>query len=106
MEKSKLSVIQGLRVVDAVLAENGAGIIFENGINLAIYNKYELIGFSFTETQQLIGHFVTHVDEDINTIMIRFENSWALQVDMQNDAYTGPEAMQLCVPGKPIVIWN
>lgn len=106
MGKSKLGIICGLKVENAVLAENDAGIGFENGISLAIYNRYELVGFILSDAQQLIGNTVTHVDESAGTITIGFENNWALRVDMRDEAYTGPEAMQLCVPGKPIVIWN
>ncbi len=106
MGKSKLSVICGLKVADAVLAEGDAGISFENGISLAIYNRYELVGFVLSDVQRLIGNIVTHVDEGADTTTIRFENNWALQIDMRDEAYTGPEAMQLRVPGEPIVIWN
>jgi hypothetical protein len=106
MEKSKLKVICGLKIVDVVLGEGDAGISFENGINLAIYNRYELVGFTIKDTQSLIGNIVTSVDESASIITIRFENNWALQIDMRDEAYTGPEAMQLRVPGNPIVIWN
>ncbi len=106
MRKSKLSVICGLKVADAVLAEGDAGISFENGISLAIYNMYELEGFVLSDTQRLIGNIVTHVDEGMDTTTIRFQNNWALRIDMRDEAYTGPEAMQLRVPDDPIVIWN
>ena len=106
MEKSKLSVIRGLKIVDVELVEDGAGISLENGINLIIYNKYRLIGLNFEDAHLLIGHMVTHIEEDIDTITIKFENDRALRIDMKDDAYTGPEAMQLRVPGEPIVIWN
>lgn len=106
MGKSKLSVICGLQVADAVLVEGDAGIRFENGISLAIYNRYELVGFVSGDAPQLIGNIVTQVDEDADTTTIRFENNWALLIDLRDGAYTGPEAMQLRVPGEPIVIWN
>lgn len=106
MEKSKLSVICGLKVADAALAEGDGGISFENGISLTIYNRYELVGFVLSDIQRLIGNIVTHVDEGVDTITIGFENNWMLRIDMRDDAYTGPEALQLRVPGEPIVIWN
>lgn len=106
MGQSKLSVICGLKVADAVLAEGDAGIMFENGISLAIYNRYELEGFVLSDAHRLTGNVVTHVDEGSDTTTIRFENNWALRVDMREEAYTGPEAMQLRAPGEPIVIWN
>lgn len=106
MEKSKLKVICGLKVTDAVWTEGDAGISFEHGISLAIYNKYEFVGFGLDNAKLLIGNFVTDVDESSNTITIRFKNNFALRIDMRDEAYTGPEAMQLRVPGEPIVIWN
>lgn len=106
MEESKLSGLCGLKIADAVLTESEVGIGFENGVSLAIYNSYELDGFVLTDAQRLIGNIVTHVDEGADTTTIRFENNWALRVNMRDEAYTGPEAMQLRVPGKPTVIWN
>lgn len=106
MENSKLRVICGLKIADAVLTEGDVGISFEGGISLAIYNRCELTGFFLSDAQRLIGVLVTHIDESADTITISFGNSWGLRVDMRDDAYTGPEAMQLCVPGEPIVIWN
>ncbi|MFA6094294.1 MAG: hypothetical protein WC757_00155 [Candidatus Paceibacterota bacterium] len=106
MGKSKLSVICGLKIEDAVFADGDTGISFENRISLAIYNRYELVGFVLGDIQRLIGNIVTYVDEGVDTITIRFENNWALRIDMRDEAYMGPEAMQLRVPGEPIVIWN
>lgn len=106
MGESKLSVICGLRVVDILLVEGDAGISFENGISLAIYNKYELVGVGLSDEQLLIGNIVTDVDGSADAATIRFENNSALRIDMRDEAYTGPEALQLRVPGEPIMIWN
>jgi len=106
IEHSKLRVICGLRVVDVLLTEGDAGIRFEDGTSLAIYNKHELVGFVLRDMPSLIGNIVTDVHEGADTTTITFENNWALRIDMRDEAYIGPEAMQLRVPGKPIVIWN
>ena len=106
MGKSKLQVICGLKVVDAVLAIGDAGMSFENGISLAIYNKFVLVGIALGDAKLLIGKVVADVDEREHIITIKFENSMAIKIDMRDEAYTGPEAMQLRVPGEPIVIWN
>lgn len=105
MEKM-LNAICGLRVTDAVLAEGDAGITFENGISLTVYNRYELEGFVSRDTQLLIDKTVTNVDEEMDMITIRFENKLALRIDMRDEAYTGPEAIQLRVPGEPIMVWS
>jgi hypothetical protein len=106
MEKSKLNIICGMRVVDVLFAEEDVGIEFENNISLAIYNRHELIGCSMMDAYQLIGNIIVSVSEAADTIAIKFENNFTLQVDMRGESYTGPEAMQLCIPGEPIVIWN
>jgi hypothetical protein len=106
MRSSKLRHICGLRVVDAVLNEGNIGFSFEKGISLAIYNKIELVGFTSNGKQMLIGNVVEDVDEKNNMITIRFRNSLEIRIDMRDEAYMGPEAMQLRIPGEPIVIWS
>lgn len=104
--ESKLMAICGLKVADVVLTIGDAGVSFENGISLAIYNKIELMGFALGDAHILIGKAVVDVEEGKHSITIKFENNFAIQIDMREEAYTGPEAIQLRVPGKPIVIWN
>lgn len=106
MEKSKLQKICGLKVLDVVLAISDAGINFENGISLSVYNNYVLLGGALSDEKLLVGKTVTSVDESEHVITINFENSMAIRVDMRDEAYIGPEAIQLRVPGEPIVIWN
>jgi hypothetical protein len=105
MNKSKLSVINGLKITNSILAEGDTGISFENEIRLAIYNRFELIGFA-SGKELLNGNIVIDVIEARDFITIRFEDNRALRIDMRDEAYTGPEAIQLCVPGEAIVIWN
>jgi hypothetical protein len=103
---SKLEAICGLKVVDAILAEGDTGICFENGASLSIYNRYKLFGFDTSDAQVLIGQVVTHVNDDINAVTIIFGNNSEIRIELVDDAYTGPEAIQFRVPGEPIVVWN
>lgn len=103
---SKLNVICGLKVADVVLVIGDAGMSFEGGISLSIYNRFEVAGITLSDAHTLIGKAVTDVEVGECAITIRFEHRFAIQIDMREDAYTGPEAMQLRVPGEPIVIWN
>lgn len=104
MGKSKLQLICGLKVADVVLAIGDAGISFKNGVSLAIYNNFVLVGIILGDANLLIGKVVIGVDESEHTITIKFENNIAINIDMRDEAYTGPEVMQLRVPGEPIVI--
>lgn len=105
--RSKLRVLLGLNVVDATLIVGDAGILFGNKTSLAIYNKFELTGIPDNDAQTLIGNTIDDVDESDGVITIKFKkNNASIKIDMKDDAYTGPEAIQLRVPGEPIVIWN
>lgn len=106
MKNTKLKEICGLFIVDVILIQGGAGFSFENGANLAIYNTFKLVGLQQSDAPMLIGKVVINVDENEEFILIKFEDNLAICVDMRNDAYNGPEAMQLRMPGEPIVIWN
>lgn len=106
MGKSKLKAICGAKIVDAVFTIGDAGMSFENGISLAIYNNFKLVGTTSSDAKTLIGKSVTDVSESKYMVTIRFDNDSVLQIDMRDEAYTGPEAMQLRVPDEPIVIWN
>ncbi len=106
MKKSKIQVICGLKVVDMVLSEDSAGVVFENEVNLIIYNKFILIGVTSYKAKKIIGKVVIGVEENEFSVTINFEDSLAIKIDMNDEAYSVPEAMQLLVPGEPIVIWN
>jgi len=106
MKKSKLGVICGLKVSDSVFTDGDIGIAFENGVSLAVYNKHELIGFSHDDMPALIGKTVIRVDESSDATTVEFDSNLAIRIDMRDEAYMGPEAMQLRVPGEHIVIWN
>jgi hypothetical protein len=106
MSHQKLKLMVGFKIVDAILTAGDAGIAFENGISLAIYNEFCLTGFSGDEARRLIGNSVRHVDGNGEFISIYFEKGLSMQIDMRENSYAGPEAMQLRIPGKPTVIWN
>jgi hypothetical protein len=101
MRSSKLAAICGLKVIDAELTQGDAGLRFENGTNLNIYNRFKLSG-----DEALEGKTVTDVDEGQTEITIKLTGGSNIRIDMRDDAYTGPEAMQLRMPGQPIVVWN
>lgn len=106
IQESKLKKICNLKIMNAVFIEGEAGISFENGTNLSIYNRFELEGFNLEDVHLLVGSFITDVQECEEIILICFRNNLKLRIDMRDEAYTGPEALQLCVPGEPIIIWN
>ena len=106
MENQKLEIIIGLKIVDVILTIGDAGIGFENGGSLAIYNEFNLTGFSRNEAHLLIGSKAIKVDDQGEKIMIYFESNLSIEIDMCEKSYTVPEAIILRIPDEPIVIWN
>ncbi|MGD0959771.1 MAG: hypothetical protein ABSB19_08195 [Methylomonas sp.] len=101
-----LSEICGLKIVKIDLAPDDFGILFENNISLAIYNKIELKGIGLNESDKLIGKKVICVNPDGNYLIIFLDKDISINVDMSSDAYSGPEAHVLWVPDKPIQVWR
>ena len=108
MEKnqSKLRSICGLKIVDVDLSPGDAGLAFEDGATLAIYNAFQVSGFSPGTSKKLIGKSIKAISEDESKIVLTFEGQKSITIDMRDEAYWGPEAIQLCRPDQPIVVWN
>jgi len=45
-------------------------------------------------------------EDDARLIILGFSNSLELSIDMSEDGYLGPEAIQLTRPGLPSVVWR
>lgn len=103
---SKISLLSGLKVTNIELTSGDAGIRFDNGAVLIIYNKFSTKGVNDLEVGQLEGKIVVKAEENNKLILIRFNDDSEIVVDMHDEAYTGPEALQLRIPGMPIIIWN
>lgn len=106
MSETKLNTIVGPKLTNIVLSDDGVGIEFEAGIRLTIYNKFTLSGPIFNDGRIVVGSVVNQVKESADVITICFEDGSSIKIDMRDDAFLGPEAIQLNVPGEPIVIWN
>ena len=106
MKDSKLQDICGSKIIDATLTIDDAGISFENGARLAIYNHYELIGDLPNHAKPLIGKSINRVSEDNYTISITIEGNITIKINMRDDGYTGPEAIQLITSKQEIIIWS
>ena len=105
---AKLTDLIGLTVVDIDLPDGdfSAGIRFENEAAIGIHNDYETRGFSRSSAQELVGRSIKAVSEDSAHISITFDNDWRIEIDMSDEGYSGPEAVELHVPRKFPTIWN
>ncbi|MFM0736920.1 hypothetical protein PQQ51_06700 [Paraburkholderia xenovorans] len=106
MDETKLSVIIGRAVMDADLTPQDAGLLFEEEITLNLYNRYTVTGLIGPSAKALIGSRVTNVTETSEHAILEFDSNVRIEIDLTDDAYTSPEAMQLRVPGSPIMIWS
>ncbi|MDA8485650.1 hypothetical protein NNO07_21490 [Pseudomonas resinovorans] len=106
MNNSKLEIICGVKISDISLIDNDAGIVFENGCSPSIYNKFTLSGINKRDEKILIGRKITKINEDAQEITMTLEGNFMITINMRDNAYSGPEALQLRIPGNPIVIWN
>lgn len=106
MEESKLSVLLGKTIMEADLTPQDAGLLFEGGITLNLYNRYTVTGAVSFGSNAIVGAKVISVTETPEYVIFELDPKIRIEVDLADDAYTSPEAMQLRVPGSPIVIWS
>ena len=104
-----LTHIIGLKVIAVSVFSDGLSIRFHEGTQLIVYNQCKLTGaerLPFEIDAAFLEKRVLSVDESKTVVAIIFEGALSLDVDMSDSGYRGPEAMQLTVPGMPIVIWS
>ena len=71
---------------------------------LNILNRFKLIGIDCLDQAQ--GLRIEMVQEMDDAVILVFQNSNRIVVDLTDDAYFGPEAMVLQGPDDLIVVWN
>ena len=98
--------LRGLRVTHVVLDEGNAGLAFEDGSTLSVYNKFVVKRVAADSEEKICGKRLLSARETFDMIILEFESSITMQIYMGDSGYTGPEALQLRIPGEPIVIWN
>lgn len=98
------------REVTAVIDDNsGLGISLDGGWSIGIENPYSYdlrpdekgVGLA-----ALVGHRLVAIDTSPETAELKFSDEARLTVDLRDDAFAGPEAMQLYGPNNVIVVWN
>jgi hypothetical protein len=102
--RSDLNTLEGMVIENVLKIHDYVQILFEKDIVLSIYNEYKLsyndnIGF-------LKGTKLARVEESPNRIILYFSNGISLDINLHDEAYNGPEALELYIPGRPAVVWN
>jgi hypothetical protein len=83
-------------------------IYSRDGWELHIYNSFSLTGDGFLKkpTDAPLSLVLLSFRFDRGELALQFSGDVTLTVDLSDDGYTGPEAMQLNGPDGKIIIWN
>ena len=101
---SQLDVLVGTVVTEALRVHDYVQLLFEKDISLNIYNAWRL--FNDDDLRTLNGATLLKVEEKPETLIFFFSHGQRLDIDLGDDAYNGPEALELNVPGQPTMVWN
>ena len=98
-----LQILIGLFIKKVESIHDYVQIQFSDGTILNVYNHHQ---YNAGPPKAIKGKKVVSVEEGESKITISFEGGGAFSIGMSDDDYRGPEAMVLCVDGKPPVVWN
>ncbi len=103
-----LQELVGRRVVNTKIVEDYLQVWFENGPCLNVYNKHRITAPDGRSQSygDLAGATLDAAVRDREVIRLTFSNGFKLSIDMSEDGYLGPEAMQLTRPGLRTVVWR
>lgn len=103
-----LQELVGSRVVKSEILEDDLAIWFQNGECLTVYNKFQITAAdgSSGSDRDLAGATLTQLNQDNTFLRLTFSNGVELAVDVSEDGYSGPEALQLTRPGLPSIVWR
>jgi hypothetical protein len=101
---SQLDVLVGMVVTDALKVHDYVQLLFEKDISLNIYNILRLCNGD--DLRVLNGATLLKVEEKPDKLIFYFSNGKHLDIDLCDDAYNGPEALALNIPGQLTVVWN
>ncbi len=99
-----LEILIGRVVMNARRVHDYTQLLFERDIVLNIYNEWTLS--SGSDMRGLKGAKLIQAEEKCEALHFSFSNGKCLDVALCDEAYNGPEALELCVPGQPPVVWN
>lgn len=101
---SCLDHLVGSTVKNAIRVHDYHQLFFEEGAILNVYNDFEVSGGEGVGS--LEGAKVEGVEDTEDAAALRFSGEKSLRIDLRDAAYSGPEALALRMPGKPVVVWN
>lgn len=101
---SKLNVLLNAVVLDTQVQVGCLHLFFSDRSVLNIYNDFSLLNGHSLE--QIKGQRILNIVEDKSEIVIYFSNDFSLRIDLNDNAYHGPEALQFDMANGDTIIWN
>jgi hypothetical protein len=80
--------------------------LFFEQYSLSIYNQWSIITSSPSSICRLKGAIIIEILIDDEILTLKLDNTDNIRINLNDSAYTGPEAMVLHGPGNSIVVWN
>jgi hypothetical protein len=80
--------------------------LFFEHYSLSIYNQWSIITSSRSNIYTLKGAVIIEILIHDEVLTLKLDNTDKLMVNLNDNAYTGPEAMVLHGPGNSIIVWN
>jgi len=104
----RIGELIGSRIADSKVVEDYLQLWFDNGACLSIYNEHEVTrpDGRAQDSNSLTGASLTQVREQKTEIRLIFSNGLRLSIDMSEEGYSGPEAIQLTRANMPPVVWR
>jgi len=110
MKKSEADALDSLKHRPVIVrrSEDQISVATDDGWSLHIYNVVTLSGMEVIEPSDgnLLRLVFDGYVQDETTLSLKFRGGGLISVDLSDNGYSGPEAMQLNGPDGSIVIWN
>ncbi|HKG15075.1 MAG TPA: hypothetical protein VKB12_17255 [Pyrinomonadaceae bacterium] len=106
--RTALQELVGLEVSKASLVHDYLQVFFEGGAILNVYNVFHLSGGAAGDggAPPLDASTLAAVKEEVQEVELTFSNGVVISIDMRDEAYQGPEALELIRAGSPTVVWR
>lgn len=100
----------GRALISVNVSTDFVRLLFEEGWELVIYNPVTVeasgIRISLGDGNVLVGKTVAGCVTMPDECLLQLSADVSLRVDLRDEVFVGPEAMQLIGPAGEIVIWN
>lgn len=99
---SKLELIKNKKIVSINYIHGYLQIFFEQNCTLNIFNNFTISKEIICFKNEILKSF----EEEKTFIKLIFSNDEYIIIDLSDDAYNGPEAIELSNDDKEIIIWS